>query len=670
MIKMNNKKIGSFCYALLAILFSLAASAASADLAISQEPLFLGKRADPNIMFVLDDSGSMKRSYLPDGLRWCEVDHENNGSFCGWTYKTPARRAQSHLYNKQYYDPKAKYEVPPALKRHHQCGEKTSWECAPKDGYDPNSGHVNLGSEFVYEWEEYGALPVIMSAKGAGHYYALAAGKTGVPYKNSDWVKKLIPTEDQQNFANWYSYYRTREFAARAGIGLAFDKLSDDVRVGFGAINKFETIVDGKNTKVIISGVRPFNNENKARFFERLYGRNAVGQTPLRLALDAVGIYYQRTDDKGPWGNDPETGSSTVTSDDQLACRQSATVLMTDGYWSGGENSTDIAVIADELNGRAATAAARKNVDGTRGSEIKGPGMTYPGYVPAPPYADNHDNTLADIAMYYWNRDLRTDLENVVPTSATNPAFWQHMRTFTVALGLHGTKDSKTKLETITTDFWPDPHQVGADVATRLDDLWHASINGRGGFFAASEPTTFGRELNNMLSRIVEENRRSAAAVTANSRQIEEGTLLYQARMTSGSWAGEFRAYEVDPATNEASLTPKWEAGKLIDPSTRKIFTILPSGVGKEFTWSALKSGAPETLTEDVVNYIRGDRSKEGTGAGKLRPRETLLGDIVNSTPEYVGGRNFMFNRLPGDEGATYKAWLSGREEHVEEYLF
>ena len=44
--------------------------------------------------------------------------------------------------------------------------------------------------------------------------------------------------EEIQNFANWFSYYRSRVLTARAGSGRAFSKQGTAMRVGFGAINK------------------------------------------------------------------------------------------------------------------------------------------------------------------------------------------------------------------------------------------------------------------------------------------------------------------------------------------------------------------------------------------------------------------------------------------------
>ncbi|MDP3857784.1 MAG: hypothetical protein Q8Q73_08500, partial [Stagnimonas sp.] len=70
-------------------------------------------------------------------------------------------------------------------------------------------------------------------------------------------------------------------------------------------------------------------------------------------------------------------------------------------------------------------------------------GQTYT-FTAAAPYADSVSNTLADTAMYYWLSDLRPSLDNKVPTSTEDPAFWQHMTTFTLGLGFTPTNISPT----------------------------------------------------------------------------------------------------------------------------------------------------------------------------------------------------------------------------------
>ena len=49
-----------------ALIFTFATMTSAKE--IASEPLFVGSSVDPNLMFVLDDSGSMRWGFMPDDL--------------------------------------------------------------------------------------------------------------------------------------------------------------------------------------------------------------------------------------------------------------------------------------------------------------------------------------------------------------------------------------------------------------------------------------------------------------------------------------------------------------------------------------------------------------------------------------------------------------------------
>ena len=55
-----------------------------------------------------------------------------------------------------------------------------------------------------------------------------------------------------------------------------------------------------------------------------------------------------------------------------------------------------------------------------------------------------------------------------------------------------------------------------------------------------------------------------------------------------------------------------------------------------------------------VLTYLRGDRSEEEQNGGDFRDRSTVLGDIVNSDPMFVSTPDFGYQVLPGTEGSSY----------------
>ncbi|MBN8443117.1 MAG: hypothetical protein J0M28_15670 [Thauera sp.] len=612
------------------------ASAATLTFDVSQVPLYLGGTIEPNLMYIHDDSGSMYWSFMPD---------ETYGSY-------NLRRARWAGYNKVYYDPNVVY--PPALNESGTSLGNASFTAAWFDGYklDSSGNHtssvVDLSKDFRATWYYTGAADEFAGAKAAAHYFVFNASNAGCDGTtgdndcftrvdvgatsgpgtvdlNGDGKLDASDKDERQNFANWYSYYRTRNYAAKAGVSRAFGVLGSAIRIGYGRINKADSkTVDGKNLTTIERGVRTFSGTDRKAFFDWLFGLQPTAATPLRRALDAAGQYFENSDATGPWSTTPG-----VAGGKDLSCRHSYTIMMTDGYWN---------------EGAAATADARKNVDGTAGPTVTSPDGTSYSYKAVSPFTDTYSNTLADIAMYYWKRDLRTDVANRVPTSIIDPAFWQHMVTFGIGLGVEGAIKPDEAFSAIGTDktiTWPD----GA--SNQVDDLLHAAVNGRGDFFSAKNPDEFSKALGDTLAKIADRTS-SSAAVATNSNRLSSGSLIYQVTFESAGWTSEISAFKLNTTNGDAASIPTWSASSLIpSASARNILTWRPDTsppAGTTFTWSNLSSAQQTALkSEEVLNWLRGDQSKERSVGGTLRNRSRRLGDIINSDPFFVGSEDYGY---------------------------
>jgi type IV pilus assembly protein PilY1 len=454
-----------------------------------------------------------------------------------------------------------------------------------------------------------------------------------------------------KNIANWYTYHRTRSKVAKAGAGEAFSNMGSNVRVGFDTIwnrNEFAIPVGTSN------GV--FTGTNRDTWYSRLYGAIADDGTPLHGALRRAGESFKDDSATGPWG--PETGS------DQLSCRQNFAILTTDGYWNNNWGYGSANKVGD--------------ADGTAGPTNTDPkGATWT-YSVANPYKDNfttspktQPDTLADVAMQYWKNDLLTTLVNNVPTSTADPAFWQHMVTFGVSIGLQGRLNPKTDLPSLTngTKHWGDP--TDTEDLDRIDDLWHASVNGHGSFVAASNPTEFTQGLLDALATVAA-RLGSASNVTANSTSFVSDTRVYQASYVSGKWTGELAAYNATSAG--VSSTPAWKTASQITPNSRKVFTWNGSA-GATFPTSAQVSALDQSSRAlspvtgaDNAAYIKGVATGEKRNGGVLRDRDVLLGDIVNSSPMYVkdndtiflGANDGMLHAINAATGAERFAYVPG----------
>lgn len=678
----------------------LAAGSAQANVDIADSPLFVTSSVDPNLVFVIDDSGSMQWETMPDELTkyhgaalaneavmWVYPPVAN---LHGGTAQYDSRRTvrfsgnnaamfRSPHNNTVYYNPAVTYR--PWSNADGSLMPAADPTSAPNRPLFPAFGTRNLTVDNTQnsDWLQNSAGGNSNNTSVTFYpavYYHYESGPidqessyTRVEIRNttplytdhgrenrtdcSDVLGGVCTyAEEIQNFANWYSYHRNRIFASRAGIGRAFAAQGEGVRVGYGAINKGSTSIDNVATATVVSGVRPFGGASRTAFFNELYTRPVpAASTPLRNALKGVGEYFKRTDARGPWSTTPGSAGGV-----DLTCRQSFAILMSDGYWNGPNPNVG-------------------NTDGAGTVTHTGPGGITGGYAPSEPFRDNRSNTLADVAMEYWKNDLRPDLANRVPASTRNPAFWQHMVTYTVGLGVQGAIDPATAFAAILTGDtvnWPNPT---AGDSEKIDDMLHAAVNGRGGFFSAADAETFANELAAVLADIVARVESSATSAATSSAVLQTETLLYTAGFRSGDWSGQLTARNVNPDGSVGTLA--WDAEHRLSlraPSSRNIVTRRnDTGVAVAFTFAGLSpaqqaalnhgpSGTNDGLGPERVAWLRGDESGSFRDRSETTPR--LLGDIINSNPKfndgvlYVGANDGMLHAFDADTGDELFAYI------------
>jgi type IV pilus assembly protein PilY1 len=681
----------------LGMAVSLLAAPVNATITLPTDPLTTSARVPPNVLLVLDDSTSMDRTYMPDSVP---------------SMDSPGDKNQAYTRNTVYYNPYVDYApwvnaagVPMTGGLSYESvytsttlasGSTTNLKnntqtfYVPKDediARDPSSATENelksistyyrfqIHTDGVVVRSEYGARSGNSPNYNRGLDNRNCSTSSGNGWRNCVALTPTgrTPAQEMANFAAWYSYHRTRMKAAKAGVSLAFSQLGDDIRVGYRTINGRTqgTSAVNRPTHTIPIPVQ-YNqglfadpngasgaNNNRTRWFDSMQTTTTSGSTPLRSALENAGKYFQQHDANGPYG--PEAGAS------QLSCRQNFTILTTDGFWNqdSGVNFG--------------------NADNEAGTKITGVGGEEYTYQPAAPYSASDSSTLADIAMKYWKQDLRSGangLENNVPTTSANPAFWQHMVTFGISIGLRGTLDQSSVGEVLSAGSprkngvnvsWPKP---AADSINNIDDLLHAAVNGRGEFIAASNPQALASGLQAALAAITERTG-SFSNVAANSTSVDSGTRIYQASYVSGAWTGEVQAYSV--TASGVGTTAAWRASAGIPTTNRKIFAGNDAGTAAISFPSGLSAARVTTLTRtgvtnypvsgaDNAAYLAGARTLELQNGGNLRNRNHLLGDIVSSSPAYVkdtqtlyvGSNDGMLHAINANTGAELFAYIPG----------
>jgi type IV pilus assembly protein PilY1 len=319
------------CAALIAFAGATSAHAALTD--ISTVPLNTysapsSTDVKPNLMFILDNSGSMDWQHMPD-------NSADAGSAVPFTYGYYGYR--SSQCNGIYYNPAIVYKVPvkadgvsyyPAA----------SFTAALPDGFKASgTGNqpVDLRTGFMAETDTSGAAAYYFTYSGTQttesqkNYYnssstfakECSSAQGAAPGVNV-FTKVTVATAEQQNFANWYSYYRTRMLMMKTASGLAFKNIDQRFRVGFMAINN----VSGTSDFLAIDD---FNSTTKSNWYAALYASTPGGSTPLRSALaDAGRLYAGKLKSRN--------GVSNIPDPLQYSCQQNYAILSTDGFWNTG----------------------------------------------------------------------------------------------------------------------------------------------------------------------------------------------------------------------------------------------------------------------------------------------------------------------------------------------
>lgn len=793
----------------------------------------------PNILFVLDNSGSMAWAHMTNLAKDWRSDVGYKNHLCNGLYYNPGRT----------YDPPLNFDGEPfsgaqlpTFKAAWYNGYNTaeSWDTsenesdgdniyssAPinlEDGfraYDPLTGDESNSFDFAqrayyYKWNG----TVVANYDGEGDLDGNGSNDCNddATYNNGDhttgnWVKTKITEAEEQNFANWYSYYRTRMLLMKTAAGHAFTALDDKFRVGFMTICPSSGCTKVEEAYYLPMG--EFDATQKQKWYEKFYAQIGTSNTPLRRALSRAGRYYANKTD----------GINEGISDDpiQYSCQRNYTILTTDGNWNSSEGvkldgssmddqDNDLALTPRPMfdGGPVSTVVSTTTIRRRTESRSSGSPSTCPSgqrrarerqeqristvtttqdgdvNAPTPPsyqgitpwvnicttlsfaslphnlilstnnattYEIGEDNsegkTLADVAEYYYRTDLRED-ESIgakgfdvgtggpgrdVPSSGSQPeddnAPHQHMTTFTLGMGVSGHLKFDPYYKTATSGIfqdirdgkkgWPKTtpsNNMGDedDQLARIDDLWHAAVNGRGTAFSAGDADTLKASLETALQSIQAVQGSAAAAATSTLTPTEADNLIFLPSYTTGKWIGDLEALPFnidDKSIGSAAWSAQTKLETLVKAKCdNRVIKLFRSGVTDNlvnFAWNTSAcgtdgqpTGSPGTglnpaeqgffsetqvnllnqpFTDgtsgsvnqitlakgaNLVNFIRGQRAFEGFEPNHetrfYRAREKVMGDIVHSQPVHVGASKLKY---PDNEYPTFRTDTAGRDAMV-----
>ncbi len=391
--------------------------------------------------------------------------------------------------------------------------------------------------------------------------------------------------DELQNFANWFQYYRKRKLMTYAAIGQVLEPLTG-LRMGLVKFNSRSAVtmydLDAYTT---ISSTSIANRLIVTGLF---YGTDGSGGTPTRETLAYIGDQFV-------------SNSSTI----QYACQRNNAFIVTDGF----ANATS---------------------------------TTPPAYSPATwgagvPYQTTYAGTLADIALSYYTNNLRPAMATArVPKSETDLNDNLHMNTYGLTLGAKGTiwLGEGTALPT-TVGAWPNP--VDNRHPSAVDDLWHASVNGRGKKYGGADATTTAAGIQAGLLDIQSQLGAQSGVAVSTVNLVRGDARAYFGTYNPSGWKGDVEARSINTSTGAVGTTAAWSAGTKLDArdwTTRLIASQDTSGAGVAFSAAAVGSLVnPSSVygtDANVIDYLRGKRTLEGSS---MRTRTSRLGAILNSEP-------------------------------------
>ncbi len=143
-------------------------------------------------------------------------------------------------------------------------------------------------------------------------------------------------TEEINNYARWYTYYRTRLGMMKTSVGTSFLSFignptgtppkPNSLRIGLITMHAQDSgsVIPAKYLKIT-----DFNTTQASNFYTKFYTQTAGSFTPLQQALARAGWIYA-----GKLNTGLTAGIPAADDPIQAACQRNFTLLTTDGFWN------------------------------------------------------------------------------------------------------------------------------------------------------------------------------------------------------------------------------------------------------------------------------------------------------------------------------------------------
>ncbi|GAB2894275.1 pilus assembly protein [Microbulbifer echini] len=606
----------------IALLLLISSENSAAPGNLSDVPLYSRGSAEPNIMFLLDSSGSMQKIIYPPS-----------------EYDTDAidKPSCSSPLSDQGLD--VRFAV------------------------STSNGSVIFSVDGGSSWKTWNATSNCFDDKEKyrARLYANTNASNGAYFYTND--SNNYEAEVMGDFLNWYfseetslgSYVadkfldedgspkRSKVDIRRTDVmkSAAKDLVSqlEDVRIGLMQFN-------GNDGGRMLQGLTSLTSDNRSSILNVIDEVGAEGNTPLAESFAGVGRYFITGYEGQQLNYKDSNGDSEQDSGSKIFA----------GYSSGSKESTildwgKVSKPDATASGGAIQYYCQKSfmvalTDGAPTKDNSVSNILYnfdTGSCSLNPGGCTNDK-MDDVIKALYDIDLRPDLKNPDNTPAIN-----NITSYLIGFANQGLSNSKV--------------------------MKNAAHLGGGGVYSADNASQLQLTFNKIFKE-VQAVTGSSSSVAFNSTVLDSGSAIFAAEFHSGKWNGNLSAWSLD-SSGKLAPSPTWQAASILDGvadvDTRVMLTykdnkgvpFTAAEVGttdsdhtKDLTfYSYITNAVDDGRVSDRIDFLRGDRSNEGNEEGEFRERESRLGDIVNSTPAYVGAPNAGWADASFSESESYAAF-------------
>lgn len=601
-----------------ALILSLSETS-DAVLNVADVPLYLSGAVKPNIMLMLDNSGSMN-NIVP------ETPYDPSTTYlasCPSANLIPeGDEVELRISSGQ---PRIRHGS-----NEYQYGASSGRRCF--------ASGLNYMAKLHYNVSPSGYLPAQYTGNYLNWYFDTTTDPTGC---SNTWS-----TTTSSSAGNRKPCSKSRLMIARSAAKSLVDSL-DGVRMGLSTYNT-ATSGDGGSLLEIVGEL---DAAKKTAIRGKIDALSAFGNTPLAETLSDIGRYFT-TGYTGnltlhPGHSSESTASvaavfnnhsirndsdSSITNPIQYSCQKSFVVYLTDGRPQGDQSISSH--LADYDGDCTGVTPACLSYDRKPDREYESAGSDY----------------LDDVAQALYEMDLRPDL--VDPRGAKN-----NLATYMIGFA--------------------------DDQAMNDPLMQNTADQGGGLFLIAGNETELGTAFQSAAQNIFASLSSAAAIATNSTRLDTEtlvyqarfnsgdwsGQLLAYPLNNDGTLG--------TVAWDAGALIPTHDSRGIFthNDTAGAPFSWVSLSSNQQVELNRNGSGTADSCGQERLNYLRGDQTNEGAGAftcssgssiSQFRARPTsVLGDIVNSDPSYVKALNFGYEQLPTAEAESYAAFRTANQSRV-----